>query len=408
MSGRTYVVLVVGLLAALVALEAFRPRPLDLRVRLEREGDAPFDAEVFFEALPGWLGQPVEVADQPPFVVLADSGLGARTYLFLTPSFAPDPAEAERLLAFVERGGAVAVFTSALSGPFAEALGDTTDGGFGLTVDPVFGGFDAFGNSGSLEGDTLAVEAPGAAGEYAFPVLVREAEIAGLDARAEVLGTAVWPYGGDDRMVTLARVRHGRGSVLVASTPVAFSNAALTGDGDGAAYAAAVVAALPDRPVLWDDHAKPFRENAETPLRFVLRTPALRFAYGLLLVAGVLYVAFRGRRWQRPVPVVTPPPNAQREFARTVGRLHYVHRDDAALASRLERHVLDRLRTELRVPEPDLSPETARLAAARAGAPEADALALFAALRRARQRPDPDGLVRLDRQIARFFRHAHV
>mgnify|MGYP000206272649 CR=1 FL=1 len=169
--------------------------------------------------------------------------------------------------------------------------------------------------------------------------------------------------------------------------------------------AAALVAALPDQPVLWDDYQKPYRENAQTPLRFVLQTPALRGAYLLLLLAGLLYVAFRGRRWQRAVPVVAPPPNAQREFARTVGRLHFLHRDDRALAHRMDAHVRDRLRSDLRLTEPALDDETARLAAARAGVPEAEALALFAALRRVRHRPDADDLVRLDARVARFFRH---
>ena len=247
---------------------------------------------------------------------------------------------------------------------------------------------------------------PGVAGRYVFPVEVRGGEIYGLDAsRSEVLGTAAWPFDDTDVMVTLARVRHGRGQVLLSSTPLAVSNAALTGDGDGPAYAAALVAALPDQPVLWDDYHKPYQEFAQTPLRFVLQTPALRGAYVTLLLAGLLYVVFRGRRWQRAVPVVAPPPNAQREFARTVGRLHFVHRDDRGLARRIEAHVLDRFRSELRLSEPALDAETARLAAARAGVPEAEATALFAALRRARQRPDPDDLVRLDARVARFFRH---
>jgi len=244
------------------------------------------------------------------------------------------------------------------------------------------------------------------AGEYVFPVDVRGAEIVDLDPeRTEILGHAVWPYNDSDRMVTLVRVRHGRGEVLISSAPLAVSNAALTGDGDGPAYAAALVAALPDQPVLWDDYLKPYQEHAQTPLRFVLQTPALRGAYVVLVLAGLLYLAFRGRRWQRAVPVVAPPPNAQREFARTVGRLRFVHRDDRALARRMERVVLDRLRTELRIAEPTLDAETARLAAARAGVPEDEAQQLFGALRHARQRPDAHDLVRLDARVARFFRH---
>ena len=412
MSVRGYTLLLVGLVVALVAVELAQPRPLDLRVRLEREGDAPFDAEVFFASLPDWLGQPVEPVAVPTFERLADSTLRGLTFLVLAQSVAPDEAEAGRMLRFVEAGNTLAILTHSLTGPLAAALADTSlfdpgDPDAGL-IDPIRGDFGAALASvrGELEPDTLRLVSPGVAGVYAFPVEVRGGEIYGLDAsRSEVLGTAAWPFDDTDGMVTLARVRHGRGQVLLSSTPLAVSNAALTGAGDGPAYAAALVAALPDQPVLWDDYHKPYQEHAETPLRFVLQTPALRGAYVALLLAGLLYVAFRGRRWQRAVPVIKPPPNAQREFARTVGRLHFVHRDDRALARRVEAHVLDRFRSELRLSEPALDAATARVAAARAGVPEAEALALFAALRRARQRPDPDDLVRLDARVARFFRH---
>ena len=413
MSVRGYLLLLGGLVAALVLAEAFRPRPLDVRVRLEREGDAPFDAEVFFEALPDWLGQPVEAVAEPAFERLEDSTLSGLSYLFLSQSFAPDAAEAARLLRFAEAGNTVVVAAHEIGGPFGEALGvpDTTDGGDppgGLLADYVDYGFES--PDRALRADRLHLATPGADSLYRFPVAVYRSALYGIDrSRTELVGVhrPDPSEAGAFPSETLVRVRYGRGAVVVCSTPLVFSNAALTGDGDAAAYVGAVLDALPRQPVLWDDYNKPYQDRAQTPLRYVLQTPPLRWAYGLLVLAGLLYVAFRGRRWQRAVPVVAPPPNAQREFARTVGRLHFVHRDEGRLARRMRRVFLDRLRTALRVPEPDLSPETARLAAARAGVPEAEALGLFATLARvAREpRPDPDTLVRLDARIADFFRH---
>ncbi len=403
MKGTVYIGTLVLLVAGLVLAEATRPQPLDTRVRLERAGAAPFDAEVFFEMLPAWLGQPVEVVAEPPFVRLADTTATGRTYLFLTQSFAPDEAEAERLLRFVARGNTVFVAAHALGGPFGERLGAPGDssysGDVGLRTDQP--SQSAFATRSDLGADTLHLRSPGVEGAYGFPIRVRQARLMGLDfSRTQILGTG-------DTEVTLVRVRHGAGQVLVTSAPLAFSNAALTGAGDAAAYVGGVLAALPRQPVWWDDAYKPFQEQAQTPLRYVLRTPALRWAYLLLLLGAVLFLAFRGRRWQRPIPVVAPPPNAQREFARTVGRLHLVHGDDRALVRRKTRVTLDRLRSTLRLDAPDLSPETARRAAARAGVPEDEAQALFATLRRlaGERHLDPDALVRLDQRLDRFFRH---
>lgn len=402
MSVRLYIVGIVALVAALIAVEAMRPRPLDLTVRLERTGDAPFDAEVFYASLAAWLGQPVEAIGVPPFEQLADASVTGQTYLFLSQAFEPDPAEAERLLAFVARGNTVVVATQEIGGAFADSLGQPdadwdVDGLSTLYASDI--GFNPLDTS--LGADTLRLLSPGVADDYAFPVDLQRRSILGLDpARSEILGTSLGSTG-----PTLVRISWGRGDVLLSSVPLAFTNAALTGDGDGPAYVAAVLAALPDQPVWWDDRYKPRATHAQTPLRYVLTTPALRWAYALLLLAGVLFLAFRGRRWQRPVPVLAPPPNAQRAFAQTVGRLHFLHRDDARLGRRLAEGVRERLRSELRIAEPAWDDETARLAASRAGVPEDEALALFRTLARITRRPSADDLVRLDTRIARFFRH---
>lgn len=401
MSVRLYLLGVVLLMGALVAVEATRPRPLDLTIRLEREGAAPFDAEVFYASLPAWLGQPVEPVAVPPFERLADSSETGRTYVFLTQTFEPDPVEAARLLDFVARGNTVFVATQEIYGAFADSLGRTFDVGdpVALQMMTTVDSFLPFGEG--LGADTLRLHAPGVAGDYAFPIGLQRREVFGFDERrTERLGSDA-----ADEEPTLVRIAWGGGHVLVSSTPLAFTNAALTGDGEGPAYVGAVLAALPDQPVWWDDTAKPHATQARTPLRVVLTTPALRWAYLLLVAAGVLFAAFRGRRWQRPVPVIAPPPNAQRAFAETVGRLHFAHRDDARLGRRVAEGVRDRLRSELRIPEPAWDDATARLAAARAGVPEDEALALFRTLARVARRPTPDDLIRLDARIAAFFRH---
>ncbi|HEX8385314.1 MAG TPA: DUF4350 domain-containing protein, partial [Rubricoccaceae bacterium] len=120
----------VALVAALVVFaEATKPRPYDPRLRAEREGTEPFDAEVFYRLLPEWLGAPVEPVDLTPFERLADTTLVGTAYVFVTGAFAPDAAEAERLAAYVARGNTVVVAAHALDGPFFEALGERPEPG---------------------------------------------------------------------------------------------------------------------------------------------------------------------------------------------------------------------------------------------------------------------------------------
>lgn len=405
MTTRGIVLLVGGLLLLMVAATLAAPQPVDTRVRLEREGAAPFDAEVFYAMLPRWVGAPVTPVAETPYERLADTTLVGTSYVFLARTFAPDRAEAVRLLRYVGRGNTVLVAANVIDGPFSEALGtrDTTyDGRRGLrsgwSDDLPFLARAELG-----DGDSLRLLAPGAAGVYGFPLWVQTSTLLGIDPARTVVRGVTPDLDAVD--TTLVRVRWGRGHVVVSSTPLAFTNAALVGEGDAAAYVGAVLADLPAGPVLWDDSHKPFGEQARTPLRYVLATPALRWAYGLLLLAALLYVAFRGRRWQRPIPLVPSRPNAQREFARTVGRLHLAHGDGRRLAARKVHLVRDRLRTDLRIAEPDVTPETAALAAARAGADPDATRALFARLRRlpTQRVVTPDELIDLDRRIDALF-----
>jgi hypothetical protein len=400
-------VLVLGALVVLfVVMVALQPQPQDWRPTYERASPQPLGAEVFYVLLSDWVGAPVEPVDEPPFLRLADSARAALTYLFLTETFAPDEAEARRLVRFAERGGTVFVAAEEVVGALADTLGvpravaEAEGEAWGLFYN--WNGF-ADRRDSLLHLVNPALRAPGGSPDsagYRFPLAVARWDIGGLDpARTAVLGLD------GDSLATFVRVAVGEGQFLLASTPLAFTNAALVGDGDAAAYVGGVLGYLPAQPVLWDDYYKPFRSEAMTPLRVVLRAPPLRWAYGLVVVGTVLFVLFRGRRWQRAVPVVAPPPNALVGFVGTVGRLYWQHGDRHGLAARKLRYFLDRLRSRLHLADVDLSEETERRVVQRSGLPADEVAALFARFRRLRNdfAPDPKELVALDRALDRFY-----
>ena len=178
MKGKSLIWLV-GVLGGLLLLAILAsPVAEDTRIRLEREGTAPFDAEVFYEMLPGWIGAEVAPVGEPAFVRLADTTLENTTYLFLTRHFAPGEDEADRLIAFLERGNTVVVAAHGMAGPFFERLGspDSTDDdlGTGWVYDWMYNGDLGF-------EDTLRLVAPGVSGPYGFPVDVNLAELYGMD-----------------------------------------------------------------------------------------------------------------------------------------------------------------------------------------------------------------------------------
>jgi predicted AlkP superfamily phosphohydrolase/phosphomutase len=111
-------------------------------------------------------------------------------------------------------------------------------------------------------------------------------------------------------------------------------------------------------------------------MRFVLSDPALRMAYWLLLAGAVLFVVTRGRRRQRPVPVVEPPRNRTLEFVRHVGQLYYERGRPLDLARKKMDHFRTFVRRRLDLPADPSTPDWEERVARRAGVPEADVAAL--------------------------------
>ena len=123
----------------------------------------------------------------------------------------------------------------------------------------------------------------------------------------------------------------GDGRIVLCSVPLAFTNYHLLKDRN-AAFLAGALSLLPERPVWWDEHYKVGREEAPTPLRFILTQDPLKLALRMALVLLLLFIAVKARREQRAIPVVMPPANASRELMHTIGRLHWHRGDHATLA----------------------------------------------------------------------------
>ena len=397
--------IIIGILAVVfVILLSLQPRPVDWRPDLRRDSDNALGAEIFAELLPQLLadanGEEVKLTPilDPPFIHLGDESLEGTTYLFLTNDFSPDEAETLRLYEYAERGNTVFIAAQSITGALADTLGIPADSAnaFARGLDYRYRGFLGQGDS------TLHLVAPVLAKDegYAFSYEVGNWVMAGLDtARTTVIGTSL---SGEP---TLVLVEVGEGMFLISSTPYAFGNAAFTGDGSGTEYVAGVLGYLPSQPVFWDTYYKPFANQAQTPLRYILREPPLKWALRLMLLGVLLFIVFRGRRWQRAVPVVAAPVNATLDFVRTVGRLYFQDADHSALVDRKLRYFFDRIRTRLGLTEVDLSEETERRVVARTGLSTEHIARLFARFRRLRRSRtvDPKHLVELDRSLDRFY-----
>ncbi len=398
MSGRerTYLFVLLALVFGLILLELAMPKPVDWTMRFERGDDRPFGARIFYEMLPHLFPEstlmPVQV---PPFMVLRDTLFRDVTYLFLTDTFAPDAAEADKLLAFLGRGNTVFAAAHRFEGALADTLRLETTARFSGLFAPGGAGADSLGVN-------LVSPSLGRATDFAYRAPLVRAYFARFDtARTVVLGT-------DSRgEANLVRVHVGEGWLYLSTVPLLFTNYALL-DADHAEYAYRVLSALPGADLWWDAYYKPARTAATTPLRYVLADSALRWAYYLALGGLVLFIVFRGKRQQRVIPERPPLKNATVAFVRTVGRLYYQHGDHAALAEKMITYFLDDLRSRLHVTTPPGEQGFEDHVAERSGVPLEEVRALFEHVAGVQARSSLTGaeLVLLSRSIETFYQHS--
>lgn len=394
---RKYLLLLGLALAAAVAVEVFKPTPLDWTPSFERADDRPYGSRILYALLPALFPEAeVRTLPLPPYLALRDTTENDVGYLFVTATFAPDPAETEALLDFAARGNSVFVAATDFSGAFADTLGLEVRTWF---APPSFTMPDSLVGRSEANFVHPALRADSA---FAFKEDAANAYFSAFDTmRATVLGRD------DRRRANFVRLDHERGAFYLNTLPLAFTNYYLLHDATGG-YASRALSYLAPAALWWDAHYKPNRTEVSTPLRYVLQQPALRAAYGVLLALVLLFVLFEAKRRQRVVPVIPPLRNDTLAFVGTVGQLYFHHGNHADLAQKKITYFLDYIRTHLRLPTTTLDEPLATRVAERAGVPLEDVRTVFGTIAAVRGRASlpEEELHRLNTAVEAFYEKA--
>ena len=402
-SSRLYLLGLLALLGAYVALEYYRPKPLDWRATLSNADKIPYGTYALYDVLPQLLGSdevtsvrvPIynqffdgnapDVAEESTVTVdsiaapeLRDSTLAeatdslpavaealadtaqlaaaelppasqptlpqqATTYLFVNNSFALSRLEKPALLQFIEAGNDVFIAAERFDTTLTNALGvRVTEADSSLRV-----GADsvrvAFVNP-ALAPAALRLPAGAATGRLA----VRAGQ-PGTTLATDAQGRAV-----------LIRLSRGKGHAYLCTVPLAFANYFVLPPHQRQ-FALAALSYLPTgRPVWWDEYQKQGRVGEQSVLRVLLAHESLRVAYYLLWITAVLFVIIEARRRQRIIPIIKPLPNTTLLFTRTIAGLYQQGRNHQGIAEKKVALFLDYLRTRFQEPAPDLADEDFR------------------------------------------------
>lgn len=141
-----------------------------------------------------------------------------------------------------------------------------------------------------------------------------------------------------DALINMVQVPYGSGYFYLHTQPQLFTNYFVV-QPQGRSYTERALGHLGDGTVYWDEYSRvserkaneqnelngaPRRQlQSQSPLQYVLNQPPLAWGWYVLVALGVLYMLFRAKRRQRPIPVVHPPQNTSLKFVQSIGRLYY-------------------------------------------------------------------------------------
>jgi hypothetical protein len=472
---RWYLLGILVLFGGYVALEYYRPKPLDWSPTLSNKDKIPYGTYALFDGLPQVLGtdsvasvrepiynqllgteEPdlqhgrslnVEYEDEPAVdsaatgaapvdsvavdtatveidrdeandLAAAETETAAlplqatrASYIFINQGFEASRLETAALLRFVAAGHDVFIaaedFGPARRGLLADTLGfRTVEADTTHRLAQVMHDERLTGKADSVQLHLLRARPGLASANFRFNAAAAGYRLA-LTKRRPHRGATL---AADERgRPVLLRLNQGRGHFYLCSVPLAFGNYWVlrprTAD-----FAFAALSYLPaGHPAWWDEYQKQGREGEQSTLRVLLAHPALRTAYYLVLVVGLLFVFVEARRRQRIIPILNPLPNTTLLFTRTVAGLYLQGRNHAQIAEKKTALFLDYLRTRFQEPTPDLADDTFReRLSQKAGVPRPRVDELVRLINHARTAPavTDQQLLILSRAIRDFKREA--
>ena len=279
--------------------------------------------------------------------------LSGYNYLFIGEYPYYTRAQETRLLDFVARGGKAFIAAKSLPEGLAtelfseECYADASD---------VFGGEEALYPTVYLD-SMNAYRYPGGDSFHLVNVRFWRSTLTPLNFFAESLlcdeSIDYRVLGGIDTVgINFLQVGYGEGDFYLHSNPVFFTNWFVL-DSVQYRYPEAMLAAIGEGPVVWDEASRRYRRsaagggatqrdyeggrnllNGNDTLRYIQQNRELAFAWYAVLIGVLLFVVFRGKRRQRVIPLLPSRENSSRRFIDTISRLVYQKGNHTALAQR--------------------------------------------------------------------------
>jgi hypothetical protein len=332
---KIYIFLLVLILVGIIIIDANKKVPIDWRPSYSLREKIPFGLYVFDQESKSLFNPqkikkfgetPYEFFDQ--YYDVDDSTYSVSgTFLHIDNSCTIDNSSVDELLYFVSHGNNA--FLSATS--FPEKLADSLH-------------FETAQSNSFLDSIQFKTERYHTTNQFYFNKGINDAYFYEIDStRTTVLGTQSNSKG--ITQTNFVRIPYKNGAFYLHLQPVAFTNYYLLKE--NAQYTQEVLGYIaPNETIYWNVNQYENQNLSESPLRYILSKPALRWAWYLSLISLLFFMIFNAKRRQRIIPIKEPLKNTTVDFTKTIGNLYYQEKDHQNIAEKKIVFLLEKIRNE--------------------------------------------------------------
>jgi hypothetical protein len=313
---RTFIIIFSLLFILYVIAELNRPKPIDWNITISKKDKNPYGGYIIYDQLKSlYPNAAIQSYRTSVYQQVNNSEETNTAYLIISAAFRPAATTTTELLNYVSRGNYVVTSADLFYTPFLDSLKLETDRSV------LFGNKD----STSINFVNPALKA---SENYTFLKGTIDQYFSKIDtAKATILSA------NNKGKPVFVKVPYGRGAFFVHAAPLCFSNYFMLFR-DNASYTAKALSYIPAQvtKIYWDEYEKMGPEGEQTPLRFFLSNPYLRWSLRISLIGLLLYVFFEMKRRQRIIPVITPLKNSTLDFVTTVAGVYFNEKDNKGVA----------------------------------------------------------------------------
>lgn len=381
--------------AALIYLlfKLFSPREFDWTITFNVRDKNPFGGYVLYALIDDLFPGSSVHHSYKTIYELYDSVNAPVNFLSVSTHFNADEEDMQTLLRNVEEGGNAFISAQYIGGILSDTLQmETSDYYFDGQ------GFSVYMNQNDTASLSFVNRGADTSRAYLYPRNNIHQYVKSFDStRCTVVAV------NDLGLPVTIRAKWGKGSVVVNTTPLAFSNAYVL-HGDNPDFVASSLSYLPIQDLIWTEYYHVGRAEVQSPLRYILTTEPLRWAYYLTIGSVLLFMFFEAKRKQRIIPVIKPLANTSLEFVTTIGNLYLQNGDHKDIAEKKIAFFLEQIRAKYWLNTQKITEEFLIALSARSGMPLEKVKEIFSLITniQSRERISPDELTSLNTALDGF------